>query len=279
LRSVSGRKPCGRTPGSPPSRAASTASCGPCRRPSAGARSRRAPAHDGSRAGKPTSASASSMRPSRSEQLVEEHLPRGDRQQVLTATDQRDALGDVVHRVGQRVGRRPVGADQHRVGDLSPSRSAPRRGRGRRRPPRRPRGAQPQAGGPALGPVNGPAPRRVLELGGLDDRRALALPGAVPLAPRLELLGGAVVAVEVPASSSRRATAAYSAAAPTGGTGRARRRRRAARPGPGPRPSRARPTRAPRSWSAWSPRWRAPRRCPRCGTRSVPPWWRAWSQL
>jgi hypothetical protein len=39
--------------------------------------------------------------------VVQQRLPRGHRQQVLAAADQRDALGDVVDRVGQRIGRLP----------------------------------------------------------------------------------------------------------------------------------------------------------------------------
>ena len=141
---------------------------------------------------------APTVRGGTDQQLVDQHLARRHRQQVLTATDDRDALRDVVDGVGQRVGRRPVGAHQHRVGDLRPLEAdlAAHQVVDDRHPlagGRQPQRRRPPFGGEPLQLLRG-----VAELVGLDHRWA-ALAGAGRGPPRLQLLGGAVVAVEMAA--------------------------------------------------------------------------------
>ena len=262
--------PAPRTPGSRPTRVASTASCGPCRPPSAGARTPTADPRTGRGPGtrpRPARRRAARPRPAAACSSTWRGVTdsRSSPRQI-----ERDALREVVDRVRQRVGRRPVRADQDRVGDLRPLEAdlAADQVVDDDRAVRR--GWQAQRGRPALGGEPLELLGGVTELGRLDDRRTVALAGAgashaTPRVPRR--CGGRGRGARPPRAGAPPRRTARSAA--TAGTGRTRRvELPVGSAGPGPRPSPGRPSPAPPPSTAWSPRSPARRRCPRCGTRT-----------
>ena len=198
----------------------------------------------------------------RLQRLVERDLPRRRRQQVLAAQHVRDAHEGVVDRVDQRVQGLAVGADDDEVrhrARLERHLAAHQvvEGQVRRRA---------SAGaGPARGPRPGTRPSARRSGRGRRRRSRASGPGRPPGgAPRSPPAWRTTRTRGRPRpAGGRRPRTGPSAA--TAGTARAGRRPRRPRPSPG-RASAARPAAA-----GTTPASRAPRRCPRCGTRRCRP--------